>query len=121
MQESIQIAHSFSKVFTSQYLKNDFLVKNDIHLHAPEGAIPKDGPSAGITITSCLVSLALQRSVKQNIAMTGEISLRGKILKIGGVKEKVLAAQRESVKELIFPKDNEDDVRELKSEVTEGI
>ena len=92
-----------------------------MHIHAPEGAIPKDGPSAGITITTALLSLALDTPIKQDVGMTGEISLRGKVMKIGGVKEKILAAQREGLKELIFPIENKDDVEELNEEIKEGI
>lgn len=121
MKESMQIAYSYAKSFSSQTLSNRFLEQNEVHLHAPEGATPKDGPSAGITITTAILSLVMKKQVKHNIAMTGEISLRGKILKIGGVKEKVLAARREKIFELILPKANEEDVRELKEYVKEGI
>ena len=121
MKESMQIAYTFAKSYLHDKLKNDFLETFEVHIHAPEGATPKDGPSAGVTITSALISLAVQRPVKQNIGMTGEISLRGKILKIGGVKEKILAAKREGINELIFPLSNKDDVEDLKSYITEGI
>ena len=87
-------------------LASDYLEKNDVHIHFPEGAIPKDGPSAGITITTSLISLALKTPVPQDIAMTGEISLNGKVLAIGGVKEKTMSAAREGVTKLIFPKAN---------------
>lgn len=77
MKESMQIAHTYARVFANEYLKNKFLEQNQVHIHAPEGATPKDGPSAGITVTSSLISLALGIPTKQNIAMTGEVSLRG--------------------------------------------
>ena len=121
MKESMQIAYTFAKTFLHDQLKNDFLENYEVHIHAPEGATPKDGPSAGVTITSALVSLAIKKPAKQNIAMTGEISLRGKVLKIGGVKEKILAAKREGIKELIFPKSNQDDILDLKPYITEGM
>lgn len=122
MKESIQIAETFAKNFAYSYLnKNSFLEQSQIHIHAPEGAVPKDGPSAGITITSALISQAINTPLKQGVGMTGEISLRGKIMKIGGVKEKVLAAQRENIKELIFPLDNQDDVLDLKDEIKGNI
>ena len=121
MKESMQIAYSFARSYAYDDLKNDYLERNEVHIHAPEGAIPKDGPSAGVTITTALVSLATNKPVKQNLGMTGEISLRGKVMKIGGVKEKILAAKRENITELIFPKSNEDDVNELKPYIKEGM
>ena len=121
MKESMQIAYTFAKHFSNTVLKNNFLENNEVHIHAPEGATPKDGPSAGITITSSLMSLALRKPVKQNVAMTGEVSLRGKVMKIGGLKEKILAARREKIMELIVPKSNEEDVRMLKDYIKEGI
>lgn len=80
--------------------------ENNIHIHVPEGATPKDGPSAGIAITSGLISLALNWNISEHVAMTGEISLKGKVMKIGGLKEKIIAAQREGIKKVILPKDN---------------
>jgi ATP-dependent Lon protease, bacterial type len=121
MKESMHIAYTFAKSYLHEKLNNDFLETHEVHVHAPEGATPKDGPSAGITITSGLISLALQKPVKQNIGMTGEISLRGKVLKIGGVKEKILAAKREGITELIFPKSNKEDIEELPKYITEGM
>lgn len=121
MKESMNIAYTFAKHFSNQVLKNNFLENHEVHIHAPEGATPKDGPSAGITITSALISLAMKKPVKQNVAMTGEISLRGKVMKIGGIKEKILAARREKIMELIVPKSNEEDVRMLKDYIKEGI
>jgi len=121
MKESMQIAYTYAKAFLHSELKNDFLERNEVHIHAPEGATPKDGPSAGITIASSLVSLALKKPAKQNVGMTGELSLRGKVMKIGGIKEKILAAKREGINELIIPKDNEENVLDLKPYVTEGM
>jgi len=121
MKESMQIAYTFAKHFANKVLRNSFLEHNEVHIHAPEGATPKDGPSAGITITSALLSLTIRKPVKQNVAMTGEISLRGKVMKIGGIKEKILAAKREKIMELIVPKGNEEDVRMLKDYIKEGI
>lgn len=90
-------------------------------MHVPEGAVPKDGPSAGITMTTSLVSLAIGRPVKQNLAMTGELTLTGKVLPIGGVKEKTIAARMSGITNLIFPKDNRKDFEELPVEVKEGF
>lgn len=95
MKESIQIAYTFAKSYLNKVdPKNEFLQRAHIHLHVPEGATPKDGPSAGCTIVTALLSLALNKSVTQNIAMTGEISLTGKVLPVGGIKEKVIAVSR---------------------------
>jgi ATP-dependent Lon protease len=90
-------------------------------MHFPEGASKKDGPSAGIAIASALISIALDKHYNPNFAMTGEISLNGKVLKIGGLKEKSLAAKREGVSNIICPKDNEGDFKEMKSFITEGL
>lgn len=98
-----------------------YLETHNLHIHFPEGAVKKDGPSAGITITSAMVSLALGKPVPQDIAMTGEISLNGRVLAIGGVKEKTMAAAREGIKKLIFPKANEKDVHDLADYIKEGI
>jgi ATP-dependent Lon protease len=92
-----------------------------VHVHVPEGAIPKDGPSAGVTMVTSLVSSFTQRKVKQNLAMTGEITLRGKVLPVGGIKEKILAAKRAGIKEIILSKDNEKDIREINEIYLEGL
>ena len=97
------------------------LETQDLHIHFPEGAVPKDGPSAGITITTALVGLALGQNTIPNVGMTGEISLNGKVLPIGGVKEKTMAAKREGLKTLIFPSGNSKDVKKLPENITEGI
>ena len=98
-----------------------FLELQDIHIHFPEGAVPKDGPSAGITITAGLVGLALGRSIVNDLGMTGEISLNGKVLKIGGVKEKTMAAAREGLKVLIFPAANKKEIESLPVFIKTGI
>lgn len=108
MKESIRIAYSYARLFLSK-LNNPFLEQFNVHLHVPEGATPKDGPSAGIAATSALISLAMNKPTKPNFAMTGEISLKGKVLQIGGLKEKILAAKREKVNNIICPEDNRED------------
>lgn len=122
MKESVRIAYSFSKMFLAKnFPENKFFDKAQIHLHCPEGATPKDGPSAGVTITSSFLSLALNRSLRPDVAMTGEITLTGKVLRIGGLKEKTIAAKRAGVSTIIFPKDNEADWKELPDNVKEGM
>ena len=122
MKESVRIAYSFSKMFLAKhYPDNKFFDKAQIHLHCPEGATPKDGPSAGITITSSFLSLALNKSLRPDVAMTGEITLTGKVLRIGGLKEKTIAAKRAGVKTIIFPKGNESDWKELPDNIKEGM
>ena len=121
MQESTQIAYSYAKYILSTFFKNSFLETNDVHIHFPDGASKKDGPSAGVAITSSLISLALNTPTADVVAMTGEISLTGKVLKIGGVKEKILAAKREGVKKVILPLDNKPDVDELKDYIKEAL
>lgn len=96
MKESVEIAYSYARKFLKK-IGNEMMEKYKIHIHVPEGATPKDGPSAGITITSSLISLALEKTLPTNVGMTGEISLKGKVMKIGGLKEKVIAAKREGL------------------------
>ena len=95
--------------------------KYNVHIHVPEGATPKDGPSAGITMLTSLASLFTQKKVKKSIAMTGEITLRGKVLPVGGIKEKILAAKRARIKEIILCEDNRRDIQEIKAEYLKGL
>ncbi len=114
MKESAQAGLSYIRSHAKKLkIKEDFFDKYDIHLHVPAGAIPKDGPSAGTSITTSLVSLLTGRKVKNNLAMTGEITLRGTILPVGGIKEKVLAALRAGIKTIILPEKNKKDIIEL--------
>lgn len=114
MKESLDIAWTYVQSQVTRYAPNSDAFENtDVHVHVPEGATPKDGPSAGITMTTALLSLLLNKPVKKHLAMTGEISLLGKVLAIGGVKEKLIAARRENIRELIFPKENYRDYVEL--------
>ena len=122
MKESATIALEFIKAHSvSMGLNSDLLNKYNIHLHVPEGATPKDGPSAGIAMLTSLVSLLTQKRVKKNLAMTGEITLRGKVLPVGGIKEKILAAKRANIKEIILCHENKSDIDEIKPEYLEGL
>uniref|UniRef100_A0A8C3HSD5 Lon protease homolog, mitochondrial n=1 Tax=Chrysemys picta bellii TaxID=8478 RepID=A0A8C3HSD5_CHRPI len=122
MKESAKIAYTFARAFLMQKEPTiDFLVTSHIHLHVPEGATPKDGPSAGCTIVTALLSLAMNRPVRQNMAMTGEVSLTGKILPVGGIKEKTIAAKRAGVTCIILPAENKKDYYDLADFITEGL
>ncbi len=122
MQESANIAYSYVRHIAGSFGVNpDYFEKNLIHLHVPAGATPKDGPSAGITLASALLSLATGRKIKKNLAMTGELSLVGRVLPIGGLKEKVIAARRNKIKRIIIPAQNRSDMEEIPEHVREGI
>ena len=122
MQESAQIALSFVRARTERLgLASDFLVKVDLHLHVPEGAIPKDGPSAGITMATALISVLTGIPARSEVAMTGELTLRGRVLPIGGLKEKLLAAHRMGVKAVLIPTENARHLEELPAEVREAL
>ncbi|XP_069335956.1 lon protease homolog, mitochondrial isoform X1 [Eulemur rufifrons] len=122
MKESARIAYTFARAFLMQHdPANEYLVTSHIHLHVPEGATPKDGPSAGCTIVTALLSLAMDRPVRQNLAMTGEVSLRGKILPVGGIKEKTIAAKRAGVTCIVLPAENKKDFYDLAPFITEGL
>lgn len=122
MKESAMLALEYIHAHAAQFNINEELFENwNVHVHVPEGAIPKDGPSAGITMVTSLVSSFTQRKVKKNLAMTGEITLRGKVLPVGGIKEKILAAKRAGIKELILCKENEKDINEIKPEYLKGL
>ena len=122
MQESCQIALSYIKANTKNFKIDEKLLKeNDIHIHVPEGAISKDGPSAGVTVTTALISLLKNKAVDNSIAMTGEITLRGKVLPIGGLKEKVIGAHRAGIKKIFIPNENLVDLDEIPEEVKKDI
>jgi ATP-dependent Lon protease len=122
MQESAHAALSFVRSRAEPLqLDQGFFEKSDIHLHIPAGAQPKDGPSAGVTMATALVSLISGRPVKADVGMTGEITLRGQVLPVGGIKEKVLAAHRTGLKTVILPKRNESDLEELPEEVRKSM
>jgi ATP-dependent Lon protease len=114
MQESARAAFTYVKANQQFFaIKDETVKRNDIHLHVPEGAIPKDGPSAGITMAVVMASLLSNIPVRCDVAMTGEITLRGKVLQIGGLKEKILAAHRADIKHVIIPKENEKDLEKI--------
>jgi ATP-dependent Lon protease len=122
MQESARAAVTYARANSDKlHIDKDFFEKNDVHIHVPAGAIPKDGPSAGVTMAVALVSAATEKPVIKDIAMTGEITLRGKVLPVGGIKEKVIAAHRAGVKKVILPEENEKDLEEVPDFVKEDL
>lgn len=122
MKESAQTGISYIRSVSRKYgIPEDFFEKHDIHVHIPEGAVPKDGPSAGITMATAMLSAITEKKVRADLAMTGEITLRGRVLSIGGLKEKLLAAKSAGIRTVFIPKENRVDVEELSSEITKGL
>jgi len=122
MKESAHAALSYLRSSAKNFgLNNDFFKGKEIHIHVPEGAIPKDGPSAGITMAMAMLSAVSKKAASNNVAMTGEITLTGSILAIGGLNEKLLAAKRNDIKTVLIPKDNEIDLKEISEKVKSGI
>lgn len=122
MKESAQIGLSYIRAISKKWgIDKEFFKENDIHIHVPEGAVPKDGPSAGITMATAMLSAATGKKVRADIAMTGEITLRGRVLPFGGLKEKLLAAKNAGIKTVCVPKKNEKDVEEVSAEITKGL
>ena len=122
MKESAQAGISYIRSVAKDYsIREDFFKKHDIHIHIPEGAVPKDGPSAGITMATAMVSAITEVPVRADVAMTGEITLRGRVLPIGGLKEKLLAAKKAGIRTVLVPKQNRPDVQEMDAEITDGL
>ena len=122
MKESVTIAMEYLKAHANIYdLSPGIFEKWNVHVHVPEGATPKDGPSAGITMFTSLVSSFTQRKVKENVAMTGELTLRGRVLPVGGIKEKILAAKRSGIDKIILSKQNKKDVMEINKKYVVGM
>ena len=122
MKESAQAGITYIRSIASDYkVEPEFFLENDIHVHIPEGAVPKDGPSAGITMATAILSAIIKKPVRADLAMTGEITLRGRVLPIGGLKEKLLAAKYAKIKEVLVPAENKPDIQELDKEITDGL
>lgn len=122
MKESARAGITYIRSIISQYgVEKEYFEKHDFHIHIPEGAVPKDGPSAGITMATALLSAITEKAVKASVAMTGEITLRGRVLPIGGLKEKILAAKNAGIQKVLVPKKNEKDIEEITAEIKKGI
>jgi ATP-dependent Lon protease len=122
MKESAQIAISYIRSVSAEYeIAEDYFEKHDLHIHVPEGAVPKDGPSAGVTITTAVLSAIIRKKVRGDVAMTGEVTLRGNVLPIGGLKEKLLAAKNAGVAEVFVPARNKKNVKDISKEITGGL
>ncbi len=122
MKESAQTGISYIRSISGEYgIPEDYFEKHDIHIHIPEGAVPKDGPSAGITMATAMLSAATGKKVHADLAMTGEITLRGRVLPIGGLKEKLLAAKNAGIRRVLVPRENINDVQEISDEIKKGL
>ncbi len=122
MKESAMAGISFIRSVAGKYkIEPDFFEKNDIHIHIPEGAVPKDGPSAGITMATAVLSAITKIPVSGRLAMTGEITLRGRVLPVGGLKEKILAAKNVGIHRVLVPEENKPDIEEISSEIRENM
>ena len=122
MKESAQAGISYIRSVADRYnIPAEFFQENDIHIHIPEGAVPKDGPSAGVTMATAIMSAITKRPVRCDVAMTGEITLRGRVLPIGGLKEKLLAAKKAGIRKVLVPEKNRNDMLEVSAEITDGL
>ena len=122
MQESAKAAVSYARSHADELgIAADLFSRHDIHIHVPEGQTPKDGPSAGITLATSLISALTKRPVRRNVAMTGEITLRGRVLPVGGIKEKMLGAHRAGITDIILPEENRKDLEELPEHVKNAL
>ena len=122
MKESATIGVSYVRSLGDKYgISKDFYKENDVHIHVPEGAVPKDGPSAGVTMCTALISTLTDIPVDRAVAMTGEVTLRGKVLPVGGIREKVLAAHRAGIKKILLPEDNKKDIDEIPASVKKEL
>ena len=122
IKEYARTAVSYVRSVSKEYeIPENAFKEYDFHIHIPEGAVPKDGPSAGITMATAILSAVTERKVRADIAMTGEVTLRGRVLPIGGLKEKILAAKTAGVKTVLVPKENEKDVEEISKEIKSGV
>ena len=122
MKESARVAYSYVRHIKNELgIKEKFNETTDVHLHFPEGAVPKDGPSAGITITTAIISVLTNKEVRQDVAMTGEITITGEVLAVGGIKEKVIGAHRVGIRDVVLPFDNKVDTEELPKEIADQM